>query len=49
MDGKLEAYDLFKMPPLELALNFVFLHLFDVLKTHMRAHSIFFFFKTYYP
>ena len=43
MDGKLQAHDLFEMVHLELALHFFFLYLVDVLKIHMRAHSIFFF------
>ena len=41
MDGKLQAYDLFELAHLELALHFV-----DVLKLTLRAHFIFIF-KTY--
>ena len=46
MDGKIQANDLFEMAHLELTHHFFCLHLVDVLKIHMRAHSIFFF-KTY--
>ena len=41
MDGKLQAYDLFELAHLELAL-----HSDDVLKLTLRAHFIFIF-KTY--
>jgi hypothetical protein len=46
MDGKLhlnlelQAYDLFEMVHLELAQNFFFLRLIDVLKTYMRDHLL---------
>ena len=43
MDGKIQAYDLFKMAYLELTPHFVFLHSVDALKIHVRAHFIFFF------
>jgi hypothetical protein len=46
MDGKLQARDSLGMAHLELAHCFLLLHLIDVLKIHMRAHSILFF-KTY--
>ena len=46
MDGKLQAYDLFELAHLELALHFFILHHVDVLKLNLRAHFIFIF-KTY--
>ena len=46
MDGKLQAYDLFELAHLELALYFFILHHVDVLKLTLRAHFIFIF-KTY--
>ena len=44
MDGKLQAYDLFELDHLELALHFFILHHVDVLKLNLRDHFIF---KTY--
>ena len=55
MDGKLQAHELFDMAQLETCAStwsssnhFFYLHNDDVLKVHMRAHSIFFF-KTCLP
>ena len=55
MDGKLQAPELFDMAQLETCAStwsssnhFFYLHNDDVLKVHMRAHSIFFF-KTCLP
>ena len=46
MDGKIQAYDIFEIAHLELALHFFILHHVDVLKLNLRAHFIFIF-KTY--
>jgi hypothetical protein len=49
MNNKLQAYDISKIAHLELALDLFFTYYLDVLKVHMRAHSIIFlFFKPYF-
>jgi hypothetical protein len=43
IDDKLQAYDLFELAHLELALHFFILYHVDVLKLTLRAHFIFIF------